>query len=136
MQSGTTSDVIILGDDEGRHYHCGATMRAVFKADGAETGGAYSVSEWWLEPGCAGVGAHRHDANDDVFMVLSGTVTFVLDGETTVARPGTFVRVPPGVEHDYRNDASEPARLLNLYVPGDFESEMPAIVEWFADQPG
>lgn len=135
MKFGSTSDVIILGDGEGRQYPCGPTMRAVFKADGSETAGTYSVSEWWLEPGCAGVDAHRHDANDDVFVVIAGTVTFVLNGDTTTAGPGTFVRVPPGVEHDYRNDGAEPARLLNVFVPGGFEAEMPAIVEWFADQP-
>ncbi len=34
--------------------------------------------------------------------------------------------------HDYRNDTDEPVRLLNVYVPGGFEEEMPGIVAWFA----
>ena len=79
-----------------------------------------------------GPGEHSHDANDDVFYVLSGTATFVLDGNDIDAGPGSFVRVPPGVMHDYRNDTDEPVRLLNVYVPGGFEEEMPGIVAWFA----
>ena len=31
---------------------------AVFKADGEETAGRYSISEWWLEPNTQGPGAH------------------------------------------------------------------------------
>lgn len=134
ITSGTTSDIIHLGDGEGRQYPCGAA-RAVFKADGAETNDSYSISEWWLEPGFAGFGAHRHDASDDMFYVLAGEVTFVLDGRTSVAAAGTFVRVPPSVEHDYRNDGTAEARILNVYIPGGFEVNMPEIVEWFAAQP-
>ena len=110
-------------------------MRAVFKADGLETADAYSISEWWLDPRSAGPGSHHHDANDDIFYVVSGTATFILDGEEIEARPGCFVRVPPGVTHDYRNDGDEPLRMLNIYVPGGFEQEMPAIVDWFAEHP-
>jgi hypothetical protein len=36
-------------------------MRAVFKADGAETEDRYSVSEWWMEPRNSGPGAHHHE---------------------------------------------------------------------------
>ena len=122
--------LIALGPGEGRRYPCG-TMQAEFKADGAETGDSYSVSEWTLEPGSSSPGAHSHEANDDVFYVLEGTATFVLDDVTVPAGPGTFVRVPIGITHDYRNDGDVPVRLLNLYVPGGFEADMPGIVDWF-----
>jgi hypothetical protein len=42
-------DPIILGPGEGRPYPMGR-LSAVFKADGAETAGRYSISEWWLDP--------------------------------------------------------------------------------------
>lgn len=35
--------------------------------------------------------------------------------------------------HDFRNPAEEEAGLLNVFVPGGFERNMPAIVEWFAE---
>ena len=129
-----TARTILLGPDDGRSYPCG-DMHAVFKADGDETARSYSISEWILEPGCQGPGPHQHDANDDTFYVLEGTVTFVLDGQVHHAPPGTFVRVPPGVEHGFANDTDTPARFLNIYVPGGFEDDMPSIVEWFAQHP-
>jgi mannose-6-phosphate isomerase-like protein (cupin superfamily) len=126
--------VVILGDGQGQAYPCGS-MHAVFKADGAATADAYSVSEWTLDPGSGGVHAHVHEANDDVFYVLAGTPTFEVDGVESVVGPGTFLRVPPGVSHAYRNDSAEPVQLLNLYVPGGFEAEMPQIAAWYAEHP-
>ena len=127
-------DPIVLGADEGRSYDCGS-MVARFLVDGRETSDTYSVSEWTLAPGCRGVGAHRHEANDDVFYVAAGTVTFRVDGIDHVVGPGGFVRAAPGVEHDFRNDGDQPAVMLNLYVPGGFEDDMPGIVDWFAAHP-
>jgi hypothetical protein len=42
------------------------SVSAVFKADGDETRGRYSISEWWLEPYTRGPGAHSHEEDDDV----------------------------------------------------------------------
>jgi hypothetical protein len=54
-------EAIILTPGGGRDYPMGR-IRAVFKADEAETGNAYSISEWWLEANTTGPGAHAHDA--------------------------------------------------------------------------
>ena len=58
---------IFLQPGEGRHYPMGR-IAARFKADGDETTGAYSISEWWLEPHTKGPGAHDHP-EDDAFFV-------------------------------------------------------------------
>lgn len=125
---------ILLAPGEGRAYAMGG-MNAVFKADEAETAATYSVSEWWLEPYAAGPGPHSHAQNDDVFYVIEGTVTFLLGERWTPVPKGGFVRAAPGVVHDFRNDTDRRAGFLNLYVPGGFERDMPAIVGWFAQNP-
>ena len=122
---------ILLGPEEGRSYALGS-MRAVFKADEDETACSYSISEWWLEPHSSGPGPHSHSENDDVFYVIEGTMTFLI-GDTWEQVPrGGFVRAPRGVQHDFRNDTDRQAGFLNIYVPGGFERDMPAIVDWFA----
>ena len=126
---------ILLGPDEGRSYALGA-MRAVFKADEEETGCGYSISEWWLEPHSAGPGAHSHGDNDDLFYVIEGVMTFLIGDKWEQVQKGGFVRAPRGVAHDFRNDTDARAGFLNIYVPGGFERDMPAIVDWFARQPG
>lgn len=128
----THTDAIILQPGEGRKYNCG-TMTAVFKADENETENRYSVSEWWLEPHSGGPGAHLHEANDEVFYVLEGTIA-ILVGDTWInAEKGTFLRIPANTMHDFANRTDKTTGVLNFFTPGGFERNMPAIVQWFEE---
>ncbi len=127
--------VINLGPGEGRPYAMGR-LNATFKADEAETAAGYAVSEWHMQPGFAGVGAHAHAANDEMFYVLQGTCEFLLGADWTKAKAGTFIRIPAGVTHDFRNLGPADASVLNVYIPGGFERDMPQIVAWFAQNGG
>ena len=64
---------------------------------------------------------HVHADEDDSFYILEGELTFVLGGEDVAAPAGTFVLVPPGVEHGFRNDGIEPVRILNIHAPAGFD---------------
>jgi mannose-6-phosphate isomerase-like protein (cupin superfamily) len=120
---------IVLPPGTGRSYEMGP-LRAVFKADGDETRGQYSISEWWLEPYTRGPGAHSHD-EDDVFYVLEGTMSFFINGAWLDAPKGSFVVAPAGTPHDFENRTARRAGALNVSVPGDFEPHMHGIAEWF-----
>ena len=67
------------------------------------------------------LGAHVHREEDDAFYILEGEMTFTLSGEDVPAPPGTFVLVPPGVEHGFRNDGDVPVRMLNIHAPAGFD---------------
>jgi quercetin dioxygenase-like cupin family protein len=107
---------------------------AVFKADGPQTEGRYSISEWRLEPHTQGPGAHSHP-EDDIFFVTLGTMSLLLGSEWIHAQQGSFALVPGGTVHDFENRSDAPAAVLNLSIPGAFEPHMPEIVRWFADHP-
>ncbi|CAN5352285.1 cupin domain-containing protein [soil metagenome] len=124
---------VILKPGEGRSYPMGR-ISAVFKADEAETGSRYSVSEWWLEPHTQGPGPHSHE-EDDVFYVIEGVMSVLVGEEWTHAGKGSFVLIPGGVTHDFENRSDQRAGILNLSVPGPFEPSMPAIAQWFAEHP-
>jgi mannose-6-phosphate isomerase-like protein (cupin superfamily) len=64
---------------------------------------------------------HVHAEEDDSFYILEGDLTFLFGELEQVAPPGTFVLVPPGVEHGFRNDGAEPVRMLNIHAPGGFD---------------
>jgi mannose-6-phosphate isomerase-like protein (cupin superfamily) len=131
--SASVRQPVVLQPGQGRAYAMGR-IAAVFKADGAETGGQYAVSEWWLEPKTQGPGAHSH-AEDDIFYVIEGTMS-VLVGETWVhADRGSFVLVPGGTTHDFENRGHVRAGVLNLSIPGAFEPHMPGIAQWFKEHP-
>lgn len=76
----TAEAVILLRPGAGRRYDAGP-MHAVFKADGAETDDRYCVSEWWLEAGQPGPGPHSHEANEELFYVLEGAMSFLVGAE-------------------------------------------------------
>ena len=65
--------------------------------------------------------AHVHPDEDDAFYIIEGEMTFTFGGEEAPAPPGTFVLVPPGVEHGFRNDGDVPVRMFNIHAPAGFD---------------
>jgi mannose-6-phosphate isomerase-like protein (cupin superfamily) len=123
---------VVLGPGEGRAYPMGR-LSAIFKADGAETGLMYSISEWWLDPHTKGPGPHTHP-EDDVFYVLAGTMSVLVGTEWVEATAGSFVLVPGNMTHDFENRGPQCAGMLNVSAPGNFEQRMPGIAQWFMER--
>jgi len=94
---------------------------AVFKADGADTAGGYSISEWWLDPRTTGPGAQTH-VEDDVFYVIDGTMSVLVGDRWVEAPKGAFVLVPGGVTRDFENRSDARAGVLNFSHPGKFRA--------------
>jgi quercetin dioxygenase-like cupin family protein len=63
-----------------------------------------------------GVDPHTHADHTDSFYVLDGEVEFLQDGEWHRVGPGTFLSVPPNVEHGFRPCGVD-FRLLNFHTP-------------------
>ena len=74
------------------------------------------VIELSYGPDFEGVDPHTHPDHTDSFYVLEGEVEFFQDGDWHRAGPGTFLSMPPNVEHGFR-PAGTAIRLLNLHTP-------------------
>lgn len=73
----------------------------IVKASGA-TGSAFGVLESRL-PANSHTPFHRHDAEDEAFYVLEGTLTIYLGaGRTIDTGPGSYVHLPCGTAHGFR----------------------------------
>lgn len=59
---------------------------------------------------------HKHDATDDFFLVLKGTLEIQMRERTVILGPGELFVVPKGVEHCPR--ASEEAHILLIEPVG------------------
>ena len=92
-----------------------------FKAVSGDTGGAFATWETTATPGLPGPPPHIHHREDETFYVLEGEVELTVDGSPVRAAAGTFVNIPRGSLHTFRNAGTEPARLLVSVVPGGFE---------------
>ena len=64
---------------------------------------------------------HVHQGEDDAFYIIEGEMIFTFGDQEVPAPPGTFVLVPPGVEHGFRNDGAEPVRMFNIHAPAGFD---------------
>jgi quercetin dioxygenase-like cupin family protein len=84
-----------------------------------ETRGAYCLMEHRLTA-AANPPVHLQEVEDEAFFVLEGEIEFEVDGETAVARPGTFAFVPRGAVHTFRV-VSDEARML-VIASGDAPS--------------
>jgi mannose-6-phosphate isomerase-like protein (cupin superfamily) len=96
-------------------------VTAVFKAVANRRPGDFVVLELTADPGFAGPRPHLHHRHEELFYVIDGQFDFFVDGEVRRVGPGSFVNVPPGVMHDFRNPGTEPARWLGIASPAGLD---------------
>ncbi len=86
-------------------------MRSYTSALGAE-----EVALTWrlMPPGTGGRGSygHRHKDQEELYLVIRGTVTFKLGDDVVEAGPQTAVRVATDVFRSVHNDGPEDAELV------------------------
>lgn len=91
-----------------------------FLATGDDTGGKYAMWEATVLPG-GGPPPHVHRREEEAFYVLEGEVTFTVDGKRMIAAAGTFVNVPIGVPHSFKNETGKAMRMIISIAPAGLE---------------
>lgn len=82
----------------------------------ADTAGGWEAVLQAVGPG-GGSPLHTIAAHK-LFVVLSGVITFVIDGEELESGPGASATVPAGVPHRFQNRSDAPAQLLVVTSDG------------------
>ncbi len=77
------------------------------------------VADLYARPGAAVVGEHTHPHATETFTVMRGTLGVRIDGQESLAGPGTRVAVPPATPHDWWNAGEETAWVIIEVDPGD-----------------
>ena len=110
---------VVHGNDQVRMMF-GAGDEYRFLATGDDTDGAYFLVEATVPPG-GGPPPHIQTREEEAFYILEGTLTFYgVEGEIE-ARPGSFVNVPKGARHNFRNNTEHTARMLFFFAPAGIE---------------
>jgi quercetin dioxygenase-like cupin family protein len=104
------------GDGDARWFLGGLTT---IKASAETTAGRVAVTENWAPRG-HGSPLHVHRNEDEWFYVLTGELTFWIDGEVIDAPAGSFVYGPRDVPHTFTVNSDE-ARFLLVIEPAGFE---------------
>ncbi|HEV7918632.1 MAG TPA: cupin domain-containing protein [Solirubrobacterales bacterium] len=80
--------------------------------------GAFGMNVVTIPPG-ESIPEHNEEARDheEVFIVLRGNPTMVIDGEKKQISEGTFVRVDPKPQRTVMNETDEDAEILIISAP-------------------
>ena len=84
--------------------------------------GEFALVEHSLAPRALGAPVHTHRNEDEYSLVVEGTIGVEIDGDVLEATAESVVLKPRGVPHAFWNPTDRPARLLELIVPGGFET--------------
>ncbi len=68
-----------------------------------------------LPPGTS-IGTHRHGENEEIYLILEGTGTMVLDERELAVREGHVIVNRPGGTHGLRNDSDAPLRVFVVEI--------------------
>ncbi len=126
-----TSIPIIYEVEQGKKTLLSETWYQLWKATGDTTNG---VVDTWFEvvPPQLGPAEHKHARYDECFWVVEGTFLFKVDGQFKKASAGTWVFIPGGIAHAFRNIGEQDGRLLIESFPGggmsNYFEEVSAVV--------
>jgi mannose-6-phosphate isomerase-like protein (cupin superfamily) len=91
-----------------------------FKAVGANTNGALVLFEGTVSPQL-GPPPHIHHREDEFYYVLEGELEILNGDRTFMASAGSFVHIPRGTLHRFKNVGATPARMLTFFTPAGME---------------
>jgi quercetin dioxygenase-like cupin family protein len=89
---------------------------------GEQSSGRVGIVESVMPADAAGPFLHSHDF-DEAFYVLTGELTFLLDGDLMTVGAGGFAFAPGGVPHTFTNRGTTDAHYLMVITPAGFERE-------------
>ena len=92
-----------------------------FKAVGADTSGALMLLEGTISPQL-GPPPHIHHREDEFYYVLEGEFEILNGDRTFIASAGSFVHIPRGTLHRFKNVGATPARMLVFFTPAGMEN--------------
>ena len=87
---------------------------------GEESGGTMFALDCLCGVG-GGPPVHRHLAEDELFSITSGIITFTAGELKLELTAGESIYVPRGTPHAYTNNGPEQARMVAVYTPAGME---------------
>jgi mannose-6-phosphate isomerase-like protein (cupin superfamily) len=126
----TTIERLAIAPTEGDSGNLGG-VGVVWKIEGFESEGRFSVVEHPIPPRSLAAPLHFHHREDEYSYVLEGTMGGLLGDEVVEAGPGTWVFKPRGEWHTFWNAGDTPCRIIEVISPSGFENFFRELAEFF-----
>lgn len=107
----------LTADSDAIEWH-GVRYKTILTPE--QSGGTMSIVDS-LSPVGSGPPRHVHEAEDETFVMITGTCKVWIEGAERTAGPGESVFIPRGKEHTFKVIGDEPSRHLVILTPGGFE---------------
>jgi len=117
---------------EGRERVDIGGLGIVWKIEGAEADGRFSVVHHPLAPRALAAPLHRHSREDEYSYVLEGTLGALLGEEVVTAEPGTWVFKPRNQWHTFWNAGDTPCEIIEIISPAGFENFFRELADVYA----
>jgi quercetin dioxygenase-like cupin family protein len=114
-----TAQGYVLGPAEGEHLVVRGVSNILIKVDPTRGSDHLSLGTQQLPLG-GGIPVHQHTQSDEVFYVLEGNGTLILNDANLPVAKGATAFVPKGAWHGFQNPDAE-LLLLWLVVPPSLE---------------
>jgi mannose-6-phosphate isomerase-like protein (cupin superfamily) len=122
---------VAIPADGSEHVQLGG-LGIVWKIEGAEAGGRFSVVHHPLAPRALAAPLHRHSREDEYSYVIEGTLGALLGDEVVTAGPGTWVFKPRDQWHTFWNAGDERCEIVEIISPAGFENFFRELAEVYA----
>ena len=119
VPSAATRRPVIVAPGEGETFTAfGDTIQA--KLGLQHTGGNLALGLCTTEPG-NGPPPHVHHKEDELFIIVEGTMSFWTNNQWRDVGPGGVVFLPRDVPHTFKNRSGSTVRMWVLTAPSGFE---------------
>ena len=111
---------IAIPHDGGEEYDRSG-FGILWKIDGHQTAGRFSIVHHPMAPHVLAAPLHRHHREDEYSYVLTGTLGAMLGEEVVTAETGTWVFKPRNQWHTFWNAGDTPCEIIEVISPAGFE---------------
>src|SRR5207248_764248 len=92
-------------------------LRSHFLMDAGDLGSKNLTVTWVDVPPGAEQRRHSHPDSEQVYVIVRGSGRIRVAGDTEHVGEGDLVFIPPGAEHDIKNDGSDPLVYVSAASP-------------------
>lgn len=90
------------------------------KVTSHDTTGDYDLMMAETPPNMQGPPPHAHQSYKESFLIISGELEFMVNGDTKVLRSGESIDIPPNTIHTFNNKTDQACTWINIHSPKGF----------------
>ena len=113
----STQGLIVL-PNQGAVWNMGVDRVATFRLLSEQTQDHIAVFEETVPTGTS-TPLHIHHSSDEVMYILTGELTFKLGEQVMNVSAGSWIMIPRGVAHAWKNSGNKAGRLFFIFTPAD-----------------